>query len=87
MSLQTIENKPPLTYNPVGAVLEWLTIASSGHISRPLGGCMAKGQMHNNKMAKKPKKDTSPPKEGGSVSDRPTPPITAVAPRGKLKNK
>ena len=48
---------------------------------------MAKGQMHNNKMAKKPKKDTSLPKEGGWVSDRPTPPITAVAPLGKLKNK
>jgi len=48
---------------------------------------MAKGQMHNNKMAKKPKKDTSLPKEGGSVSDRPTPPVTAVVPRGKLKNK
>ncbi len=48
---------------------------------------MAKGQMHNNKMAKKPKKDTSPPKEGGSVSDRPTQPVTAVLPRGKPKTK
>ncbi len=48
---------------------------------------MAKGQMHNNKMAKKPKKDTSPPKEGGLVSDRPTPPVTTVVPRGKLKTK
>lgn len=47
---------------------------------------MAKGQMHNNKMEKKPKKDTSLPKEG-SASDRPTPPITAVAPRGKEKKK
>lgn len=45
---------------------------------------MAKGQMHNNKMAKKPKKDTSPPKEV-SVSDRPTTRVTVVAPRGKLK--
>ncbi|MCM2348308.1 MULTISPECIES: hypothetical protein [Acidovorax] len=47
---------------------------------------MAKGQMHNNKMAKKPKKDTSPPKEGHG-SDRPMPPVTAVIPRGKDKNK
>ena len=46
---------------------------------------MAKGQQRSNKMVKKPKKDSSPPKE--STSDRPTPPITAVIPRGKLKNK
>ncbi|MCS4508741.1 hypothetical protein [Xylophilus ampelinus] len=47
---------------------------------------MAKGQQRNDKMTKKPKKDTSAPKTGG-VSDRPTPPITAVVPRGKLKDK
>lgn len=47
---------------------------------------MAKGQMNNNKMAKKPKKDTSLPKEALG-SDRPMPPVTTVAPRGKLKNK
>jgi len=46
---------------------------------------MAKGDQHSNKMAKKPKKDTSPPKE--STSDRPTPPMTAVIPRGKDKDK
>ncbi len=46
---------------------------------------MAKGQQRSNKMVKKPKKDSSPPKD--STSDRPTPPITAVIPRGKLKNK
>lgn len=46
---------------------------------------MAKGEQRSNKMAKKPKKDTSPPKEGGS--DRPMAPTTAVMPRGKLKNK
>lgn len=50
------------------------------------GAFMAKGQMHNNKMAKKPKKDTSPPREGHG-SDRPTPPMTTVIPRGKDKNK
>ncbi len=47
---------------------------------------MAKGDQRSNKMAKKPKKDTSPPKQGGA-SDRPTPPMTAVLPRGKIKNK
>lgn len=45
---------------------------------------MAKEQ-RNEKMSKKPKKDTSPPKT--STSDRPTAPVTAVAVRGKLKNK
>ena len=46
---------------------------------------MAKGEQRSNKMAKKPKKDTSPPKE--LSSDRPMPPQTAVQPRGKIKNK
>ncbi len=46
---------------------------------------MAKGDQRNEKMTKKPKKDTSPPKEG--TSDRPMPPTTTVMPRGKLKNK
>ena len=48
---------------------------------------MAKGQQRNDKMTKKPKKDTSAPKTAGGVSDRPTAPITSVAPRGKLKDK
>jgi hypothetical protein len=48
---------------------------------------MAKGEQRSNKMAKKPKKDTSPPKPAGGPSDRPMPPTTAVLPRGKLKNK
>jgi hypothetical protein len=46
---------------------------------------MAKSDQRSNKMAKKPKKDNSPPKQGSS--DRPTPPITAVIPRGKVKAK
>ncbi len=46
---------------------------------------MAKGDQKSNKMAKKPKKDTSPLKE--STSDRPVPPVTSVLPKGKLKNK
>jgi len=45
---------------------------------------MPKGEQRSNKMAKKPKKDTSPPKE--STSDRPMPPpTTAVLPKGKMK--
>ena len=47
---------------------------------------MAKGEQRSNKMAKKPKKDTSPPKTG-APSDRPNPPMTTVLPRGKLKTK
>lgn len=46
---------------------------------------MAKGEQRSNKMTKKPKKDMSAPKT--STSDRPMPPMTFVAPRGKLKNK
>ena len=46
---------------------------------------MAKGDQRSNKMAKKPKKDTTPPKQ--IASDRPMPPTTTVQPRGKLKNK
>lgn len=46
---------------------------------------MAKGDQRSNKMVKKPKKDNTPPKE--SFSDRPTPPVTSVLPKGKLKNK
>lgn len=47
---------------------------------------MAKGEQRSNKMAKKPKKDTSPPKVI-VPGDRPSSPVTFVAPRGKLKNK
>jgi hypothetical protein len=46
---------------------------------------MAKGDQRSQKMAKKPKKDTAPPKEHSS--DRPMPPTTTVMPKGKLKNK
>ncbi|EGI75799.1 hypothetical protein [Hylemonella gracilis] len=48
---------------------------------------MPKGVQRNDKMAKKPKKDTSPPPESSSVSTRPVPPTTAVMPKGKMKNK
>jgi hypothetical protein len=46
---------------------------------------MANRDQRSNKLQKKPKKDSSPPREQGS--DRPMPPITAVVPKGKLKNK
>ena len=49
---------------------------------------MAKGQQKSNKEAKKPKKDTSPPKPLASGE----PPVratitTTVIPRGKIKTK
>jgi hypothetical protein len=46
---------------------------------------MAKGEQRSNKMAKKPKKDNTPPKD--YVSDRPVPPVTTVVPKGKLAKK
>jgi hypothetical protein len=48
---------------------------------------MAKGEQRSNKMAKKPKKDSSPPPDSSGTSTRPTPPVTSVMPKGKLKNK
>ena len=47
---------------------------------------MANTEQRSNKMAKKPKKDTSAPKPPGT-SDRPTPPMTVVLPKGKEKYK
>ena len=45
---------------------------------------MAKGDQRSEKMTKKPKKDTSPPKPASPDAVRPT--ITTVVPvRGKLK--
>lgn len=47
---------------------------------------MAKGQQNSNKMMKKPKKDTSPPKPVSPDAVRLT--VTTTVPvRGKLKNK
>lgn len=48
---------------------------------------MAKGEQRSNKMTKKPKKDNSPPQDSSGTSNRPTPPVTSVMPKGKLKNK
>ena len=47
---------------------------------------MAKSQQRSNKEAKKPKKDTSPPKTVSPDAVRPTV-VTQVPLRGKLKNK
>jgi hypothetical protein len=63
-----------------------LTMPDAFHSGTDHGGSMAKGDQRNDKMTKKPKKDTSPPKPP-STSDRPTPPMTTVPVRGKLKNK
>ncbi|MGJ7491626.1 hypothetical protein [Variovorax sp. ZT4R33] len=48
---------------------------------------MAKGQQRANKEAKKPKKDTSPPKPVSTNLEPVRTVTTAVIPRGKLKNK
>lgn len=49
---------------------------------------MPKGEQRNDKANKKPKKDTGTSKEpSSSVSTRPVAPMTAVMPKGKLKNK
>ena len=47
---------------------------------------MAKGQQNSNKMVKKPKKDTSPPKTVSPDAVSPTV-VTQIPLRGKLKNK
>jgi hypothetical protein len=74
--------------------LDWLAAHDPARIGGPgvtfsfpsEGRPMPKGEQRSNKMVKKPKKDTSPPKE--STSDRPMPPTTTIVPtRGKLKNK
>ena len=44
------------------------------------------GEQRREKMVKKPKKDTAPPKTG-TPSDRPQAPMTSVLPKGKMKNK
>lgn len=53
------------------------------HVINPPENFMAKGQQ-NNKMVKKPKKDTSPPKTVSPDAVRPTI-VTQVPLRGKLK--
>lgn len=45
---------------------------------------MAKGEQRSNKMVKKPKKDTSPPRPAGA-SDRPVAPVTVLIPKRKPK--
>jgi hypothetical protein len=67
----------------------WPTVKLQAHrINTAQENTMAKGQQKTNKEAKKPKKDTSPPKplSGGEPPIRATI-TTTVIPRGKLKNK
>jgi hypothetical protein len=51
---------------------------------QPAGAPMSKEQRAT-KNTKKPKKDAIPPKAAGA--DRPTAPVTSVAPKGKLAKK
>lgn len=45
-------------------------------------------EQRREKLTKKPKKDTAPPKSPvGGDGARPVPGVTAVIPRGKLKDK
>ena len=48
---------------------------------------MANRDQRSNKQVKKPKKDSGALKPVTGLSDRPTPPVTSVLPKGKLKNK
>lgn len=48
---------------------------------------MPKGEQRSNKMTKKPKKDALLPPASTSPSTRPTPPVTVVPPKGKMKDK
>lgn len=48
---------------------------------------MSRSEQRNDKANKKPKKDSGTAKEPSSVSTRPVAPVTAVLPKGKLKNK
>jgi hypothetical protein len=60
-------------------------LTGSRPASNPQEHTMAKGQQ-SQKMVKKPKKDTSPPKPVSPDAVRPTI-VTVVPVRGKLKNK
>lgn len=44
-------------------------------------------EQRREKMVKKPKKDTSPPKTSSSESTRPVAGVTAVIPKGKERDK
>jgi hypothetical protein len=59
-------------------------LPSPHHNNRNQGADM--GEQRREKMVKKPKKDTAPPKTG-TPSDRPQAPMTSVLPKGKMKNK
>ena len=71
-----------------GEIFEHIPYDSLHH--RHTGGSATEHVMgkerRNEKMSKKPKKDTGLPKSPVS-SDRPVAPVTAVMPRGKDKDK
>jgi hypothetical protein len=56
-------------------------VAATLFLEAPMGK-----EQRNEKMSKKPKKDTSAPK-GPVTSDRPSAPVTSVMPKGKEKYK
>jgi hypothetical protein len=64
-------------------VAQCLTISPDVSLN-PSEPAMSKEQRAS-KNTKKPKKDAAPPKPAGS--DRPTPPVTSVMPKGKLAKK
>ncbi len=73
----------PLQAGPSVKAALCLTIQDFPNRDDHRGCIMAKGEQRSNKMAKKPKKDTTAPKT--FTSDRPMAPTTFVAPRGKVK--
>ena len=85
LQLPAIGKKSLSTAFHVASVVAY-HLRQRSHTETQQGGPMAKGEQRSNKMAKKPKKDNSLPKESQG-SDRPMPPMTAVIPRGKEKTK
>jgi hypothetical protein len=78
--MQSSSMEPPIVAAPLNSPPH-----STIHRRRSI---MAKGQQRANKEAKKPKKDTSPPKPVSATAIEPVRTVTtAVIPRGKLKNK
>jgi hypothetical protein len=69
--------------------MQFLSLPSVSLLTTARKNTMAKGQQKTNKEAKKPKKDTSPPKPASSSASEPVRPTvtTYVAPRGKMKDK
>ena len=71
----------------VAAQEKWVSSWLNNACHLPTEKIMAKGDQRSNKMDKKPKKDTSPPKLPSGENARPMPPMTTIIPRGKDKDK